>query len=84
MGSSKAQLMHRIPWEVTKCLTDVETWLHEREMWETAASQRSLMGDAMTFTVKRHPNLYLDIQSCSGVSAKKQVAPHVHKNNLLP
>jgi len=42
------------------------------------------MGDGMTFPVKLHPTLYLDTQRCSGVPAKKQVVPHVHKNSLLP
>lgn len=31
-GSSKAEVLHRISWEVTESLTDAEMWLHEKEM----------------------------------------------------
>lgn len=50
------------------------------------SSKPNILGWAMArlLLLKLHPNLYLDIQSSSGMSAKKQVAPHVHKTTCCP
>lgn len=74
MGSSKAQLMHRISWEVTEHLT--QSWKHGY-VEERCGGQQQVkdpgMGDGTAFTVKLHPTLYLDIQSFS-LCAQEQPA----------
>lgn len=75
MGSSKAQLMYRISWEVTGHLTLI--WKHGY-VKERCGRQQQVkdpgMGDGTTFTVKLHPTLYLDIQSCSPCAQEQPAA----------
>lgn len=70
MGTSKAQLVPGISWEVTERLALVWKQGYVKETVVKAPG----MGDGTTFTVNLHPSLYLAIQSCSPCAQEQPTA----------